>query len=121
MRIPSRGLKPGSIYDANAALKHRSATVLREAVLNHRNPTANAERTNWFLAAWLKPRPFKIRFLFRTLAHHRGVLGLHFVDHAHFVGLAVGIFFDSEIFFGHLVDVGAGALFGDLNDAAANF
>src|ERR1700733_1549369 len=55
------------------------------------------------------------------LAHHRGVLGLYFVNDAHFAGVAVGIFVDAEIFLGQLVDVSAGAFFGDLDHAAADF
>src|SRR5580698_2718896 len=55
-----------------------------------------------------------------TLAHHRYVLGLYLVDHAHFAGLAVGIFADAEIFLGKLVDAGATTFFGDLNHAAAD-
>jgi hypothetical protein len=49
------------------------------------------------------------------------VLGFYFVEDADFAGLAVGILIDAEIFLGHLVDVSAGALFGDLDDAAADF
>ena len=55
------------------------------------------------------------------LSHHRGVFRLDFVDDADFTGLAVGIFIDAEIFLGHFVDVGAGAVFGDFDDATTNF
>ena len=55
-----------------------------------------------------------------ALAHDLGVLGFDFIDHADLAGLAVGVFVDAEIFLGHLVDVGAGTVFGDLDDAAAN-
>src|ERR1700677_1682038 len=55
-----------------------------------------------------------------ALAHHLRVLGFDLVDHADFAGLAVGVFIDAEIFLGQLVDVGAGALFGDFDNAATN-
>src|SRR5579862_4038960 len=62
-----------------------------------------------------------LRIILAELAHYGGVFGFDFVDHADFAGLTVGIFIDTEIFFGHLVDVGAGAFFSDFDDAAANF
>ena len=49
------------------------------------------------------------------------MFGFYLVYHAHFAGLAVGIFVYAQIFLGHLVDVGAGAVFGNLDDAAADF
>src|SRR5258708_27883292 len=55
------------------------------------------------------------------LAHDGGVLGFYFVHHSEFAGLAVGIFVDPEIFLGHLVDVGAGAIFCYFAYASANF
>ncbi len=74
-----------------------------------------AGRRRYLTSALRDCRPRKL------LAHDGGVFGLYFVEHADFAGLAVGILVDAEIFLGHLVDVGAGAVFGDLDDAAADF
>src|SRR5258706_14709306 len=54
------------------------------------------------------------------LTHYRRVLRLYLVQHASFAGLAVGIFVNAEILLGYFVDVSAGAVFGDLDDAAAD-
>ena len=48
------------------------------------------------------------------------MLGFNFVDDAGFGGLAVGVFVDTEILFGHLVDMIVGTLLSDFDDAAAN-
>src|SRR5689334_22677652 len=56
-----------------------------------------------------------------NLAHSRGVFRLNLVHHALFPGLRVRILVFAEILFSHFVDVGVGALFGDLDHASANF
>jgi hypothetical protein len=49
------------------------------------------------------------------------VLGFDFVEHSDFAGLAVGVFIYAQIFLGHFVDVGAGAVLGDFYYSAADF
>ena len=53
-------------------------------------------------------------------AHHGCVLGLDFVDHSGFRGLAIRVFVHAEVFFGHLVNVIVGSLLGNFHDAAAD-
>src|SRR5205085_8920348 len=52
--------------------------------------------------------------------HHIRPLRLDLIHDARLTGLPIRIFIRTQIFFGHFVDVGVGALLGDFGDTAAN-
>src|SRR5260221_6785776 len=48
------------------------------------------------------------------------MLRLNLVNHPHFAGLAIRVLIGAEMFLGHLIYMGVGAVSCDLDDAAAN-